>query len=72
MMDITRITTDLSAEETLLLLLTLHLLIGFIGALVAAHKGRDLRLWLLIGPACGTPALLVALIMKRQPRQPTG
>ncbi len=72
MMDITGITTDLSAEETLLLLLTLHLLIGVIGALVAAYKGRDLRLWLLIGPVCGTPALLVALIMKQQPRQPTG
>jgi|GEM_PF-1078901 hypothetical protein len=59
---------SLSAEGTLVLLLTLHTLIGTAGALVAWGKGRSLPLWLLIGVLAGTPALLVALILKPQPR----
>lgn len=56
-----------SAESTLYLLLSLHLLIGLVAAFVARYKGRSFRLWLILGPVLGTPALLITLIMKRQP-----
>ena len=62
--------TTLSSETWLVLLLTLHTLVGTAGALLAASKGRNLKLWLLLGITCGTAALLVALVMK--PRQPSG
>ncbi|MGG6296602.1 hypothetical protein ACQ4M4_19600 [Leptolyngbya sp. AN02str] len=57
---------ELSSEMILALLLSLHVLIGVVGAIVAYYKGRSLKQWLLIGIACGTPALLVALVMKRE------
>lgn len=56
-----------SAETTLAVVLTLHTLIGVIGALVAYWKGRSLSLWLLIGVFAGTAAFLTALLMKRHP-----
>lgn len=43
----------------------LHCLIGILAAAVAYYKGRNLKLWLFIGLACGTAALVVALVMKR-------
>ncbi|MEQ9668274.1 hypothetical protein [Coleofasciculus sp. G2-EDA-02] len=46
------------------LLLTIHCIIGIIAALLARHKGFDFRRWLIIGLIGGTPALIVALVVK--------
>ncbi|WP_448596589.1 hypothetical protein [Thermoleptolyngbya sp.] len=66
--DITAIAPLLPADQTLYLLLALHCVIGLVAAGVAYYKGRNLGLWLFLGLTCGTAALLVALVMKRQPR----
>ncbi|GAB4150794.1 MAG: hypothetical protein Fur0046_29940 [Cyanobacteria bacterium J069] len=66
--DLRAIAPLLPADQTLWLVLTLHCLIGLAGAGVAYYKGRNLGLWLFLGLTCGTAALLVALMMKRQPR----
>ena len=66
--DITPIASLLPTDQTLWLLLTLHCVIGLAGAAIAYYKGRNLGLWLFLGLTCGTAALLVALVMKRQPR----
>ncbi|HEY9646987.1 MAG TPA: hypothetical protein V6C88_11485 [Chroococcidiopsis sp.] len=44
----------------------LHCVIGLAAAAVAHSKGRSLKLWLPLGLVCGTPSLIVALLMKRE------
>jgi hypothetical protein len=66
--DIRAIAPIMPADQTLYLLLALHCVIGLAATAVAYYKGRNLGLWLFLGLTCGTAALLVALVMKRQPR----
>ncbi|VXD11536.1 conserved exported hypothetical protein [Planktothrix serta PCC 8927] len=42
----------------------LHGVIGAIAAFVAQQKGRSYPRWLIIGLIGGTPALIVALLLK--------
>jgi hypothetical protein len=45
---------------------TLHCLMGSIAAIVAHRKGRKLSVWVPVGLVAGTPALVVALLIRRQ------
>jgi hypothetical protein len=45
---------------------TLHCLMGSIAAIVAHRKGRRLSVWLPVGLIAGTPALVVALLIRPQ------
>jgi hypothetical protein len=45
-------------------LLAAHSVLGLSAAAVAQQKGRDLKVWLPLGLICGTPALIVAILMK--------
>jgi len=45
-------------------MLAVHSILGLAAAAVAWQKGRDLRVWLPLGVICGTPALIVAILMK--------
>jgi len=56
--------SNLPLEPNPYLLLTLHCIIGIIAALLARRKGFDFRRWLIIGLIGGTPALIVALVVK--------
>ncbi|MEB3356135.1 MAG: hypothetical protein VKK04_05370 [Synechococcales bacterium] len=53
--------------SALVIPLTLHLLIGAVGAVIAYRKGRRLDRWLVLGLIAGTPALIAALVLKPQP-----
>ncbi len=48
----------------ILILAILHGVIGAIAAFVAQQKGRSYSRWLIIGLIGGTPALIVALLLK--------
>lgn len=56
--------SDLPIDPTLYLLLNLHCLLGGIGAVIAARKGRNLFFWLILGLICGIAAFITALLMK--------
>ncbi|HAZ49625.1 MAG TPA: hypothetical protein DDW76_05685 [Cyanobacteria bacterium UBA11369] len=56
--------SDLPIESTIYLMLSLHCVIGAIAAIIAQNKGRSLNLWLPLGLVVGTPALIVALLIK--------
>lgn len=63
-------TSNLTSEQTLYLLLLIHWLVGSIAAVVAWRKGRPFKLWFLLGLTCGIAALLVALLMKAKFMKP--
>jgi ABC-type transport system involved in multi-copper enzyme maturation permease subunit len=56
---------ELSLETTVYLLLSIHCTLGIIAAIIAYIKGRNFGLWLILGLICGTAALIVSLIMKK-------
>ncbi|GET44509.1 hypothetical protein [Microseira wollei] len=58
--------SDLPIDPILYLMLSLHCVIGALAAMIAQNKGRSLNLWLPLGLVVGTPALIVALLIKRQ------
>jgi uncharacterized membrane protein len=47
-------------------LLAAHSVLGLVAAAIAKQKGRDLKVWLPLGLICGTPALIVAILMKSE------
>ncbi len=47
-------------------LLAAHSVLGLTAAAIAKQKGRDLKVWLPLGLICGTPALIVAILMKSE------
>lgn len=49
-------------------LLFLHCLIGSIGALVAANKGYNRLIWLLLGLLGGTLTLVMTLTLDQKPK----
>jgi hypothetical protein len=54
----------LNNPSVILTLAILHAIIGAIAAFVAQQKGRSYPRWLIIGLIGGTPALIVALLLK--------
>lgn len=65
MTDFSTYLSNIPDDRLVYLLAGLHCLIGLLATGVAYYKGRSLKRWLLVGLICGTPALLVALVMKR-------
>jgi multidrug efflux pump subunit AcrB len=62
--------TELDLQPILLTMLTLHCAIGVIAAIVAQHKGRNFKQWLIWGLIGGTPTLLVAIFRSDSPLPP--
>ncbi|WRH66397.1 MAG: hypothetical protein RSE13_22925 [Planktothrix sp. GU0601_MAG3] len=58
---------SLNDPSIVLTLAILHGIIGAIAAFVAQQKGRSYPRWLMIGLIGGTPALIVALLLKPTP-----
>lgn len=58
---------SLNDPSVILILAILHGVIGTIAAFVARRKGRSYPRWLIIGLIGGTPALIVALLLKPNP-----
>ncbi|OIP68906.1 hypothetical protein [Planktothrix paucivesiculata] len=58
---------SLNDPSVILTLAILHGVIGAIAAFVAREKGRNYSQWLIIGLIGGTPALIVALLLKPTP-----
>ena len=58
---------SLTDPSVILTLAILHGIIGMIAAFVAQKKGRSYPRWLMIGLIGGTPALIVALLLKPTP-----
>jgi hypothetical protein len=65
MIDFFALVNQIPPDKLLYGIIGLHCLIGLLATGVAYYKGRNLKLWLLIGLTCGTAALFVALAMKR-------
>jgi len=55
---------SLNNPSVILTLAILHGIIGAIAAFVAQQKGRSYPRWLIIGLIGGTPAVIVALLLK--------
>lgn len=55
---------EIAGELPIEIMLVFHTILGATAAIVASQKGRDWRLWVPLGLVCGTPALIVAILME--------